>query len=60
MAAPGPAGEVQPEMETFPILSPELIPQLSKEWLQKSQAALVPFIASLREEVTHPAAYIGF
>jgi hypothetical protein len=43
--------EVQPEMDTFPILRPDLIPVLSKEWLTKSQTALVPLIGSLRAEV---------
>ena len=45
------AAELQPEMETFPILRPDLIPVLSKDWLARSQAALVPLINSLREEV---------
>ncbi len=43
--------DLSPEMDTFPILRPDLIPLLSKDWLARSQAALVPLIASLREEV---------
>jgi hypothetical protein len=46
------AEEIQPEMDTFPILRPDLIPVLSKEWLTKSQSALVPLIESLRAEVS--------
>ena len=42
---------LQPEMETFPIIRPDLVPLLSKEWLARSQTELVPLIASLREEV---------
>ena len=55
MAADSPAqmqGEVTPEMETWPILRPDLIPLLSNEWLLRSQAELVPLVGALQAEVS--------
>jgi hypothetical protein len=50
------AGGMEPDLDTFPILQPDLIPHLSGEWLLRSQQELVPLIASCREEVSDLAA----